>query len=201
MRPPMKEYNAWDRDLTDSTKAIQGIKDTVLPKLISGSLYSIEKSSNEILLWMDIYSGIDIVRKNSDGLQGVASRVQFGHAYNTFTIRSERHTGAKTELEKRLKQIESGYFYPALTLQAYFDDRIFMNLLSIAVIKTVDLYQAIVKGKKVYTQRSDNKFKFMHWHDLLGFGYPVKIYNHEKPVIEIKEELKAKPGQQLTIGL
>jgi hypothetical protein len=142
----VNKYNDWHTDLKDSTRAIQSIKDTVLPSLISGSVYSIENAKNEILIWMDMYSGIDMVRKNNTGLQGIASRVQFGQAYNTFTIRSERHTGAKTEMSKRLEQIAQGYFYPAFTLQAYFDDRIYMNLLSIAVIKTVDLYAAIAKG-------------------------------------------------------
>jgi hypothetical protein len=149
---------------------------------------------------MDRCSGIDLIRENDHGLQGVASRVQFGKAYNTFTIRSERHTGAKTELEKRIDQITQGYFYPAFTLQAYFDDRISMNLLSIAVIKTLDLYKAILRGKNVKTNKSDNVFKYMHWKDLMDYG--IRIKTNEAPPIEVQEIVTKKPiDTQLTLGI
>lgn len=195
----MKVYNDWTKDLKDSARAIHSIKDTVLPCLISGSIVSIENATNEILIWMDMYSGIDMVRKNGNGLQGIASRVQFGHAYNTFTIRAQRRTGAKTELEKRLKAIAEGYFYPVFTMQAYFDDRISMKPISMAIIKTVDLYQAILKGKKVKTQKSDNIFKYMHWLDLQNFGYDVKTW--QPKVIEIPQEIKPIKFKQLKLEL
>lgn len=193
----MKQYNEWGKDLNDSVKAIKTIQHTVLPKLISGSLHNIEKSSNEILLWMDIYSGIDMIRKNKNGLQGVACRVQFGPAYNTFTIRSARHTGAKTEFEKRTTQIEAGYFYPAFTLHAYFDDRIYMNLLSIAVIKTIDLYKAIRNGVKMSTRYSDNQFKVVKWADLIDYG--ILIITTEQQPIQVEEIKKPIKAEQLNL--
>lgn len=168
------KYNKWNKDLQDATKAIESIKDTVLPRLISGKLHSIENADNKILLMMDQVSGIDLIRQNSAGLQGVASRVQFGHSFNTFTIRSKRKSGAKTELEKRLQQIKEGYFYPAFTLQAYFDNRKDLNLLSIAIIRTEDLYLFIKKGNKVYTRESDNVFKYCKWSDLKKSGCAIR---------------------------
>lgn len=165
-------YNSWTTDLTDSIKAIDKIKYSVLPKLISGDIISIENTDNEVLIMLDKHSGIDYIRKNDNGLQGIASRVQFGKvgekpkAWNTFTIRYERCSGTKTEYEKRINQIENGYFYPAFTLQAYFDNRVDMNLLSIAIIKTTDLYAIIQTSDKVCERVSDNVFKYISWCDI-----------------------------------
>jgi len=174
----MKIYNNWKTDLKDSNKAIMSISKTILPQLISGEIYSIENVDNNILLMLDQCSGIDIIRKNEKGLQGVAVRVQFGHNYNTFTIREKRHTGNKTELEKRIEQIEGGYFYPAYTIQAYFNSRMDLNLKSIAIIDTKDLYKFIIDIKNntlIYTNRSDNIFKFCYWKDLENYNCRIKI--------------------------
>ena len=172
----MSKYNNWDQDLSAASKAIDSITSTVLPRLISGKLRSIENTKNEILLLMDQVSGIDLIRQNEKGLQGVAARVQFGSNFKTFTIRSKRHSGAKTELEKRIEQIEQGYFYPAFTMQAYFDSRDSLKLLSIAVVKTIDLYNFITDcPAKVHTNKSDNIFKYCYWSDLKKAGCNIKI--------------------------
>lgn len=160
-------YNSWEIDLSDSVVALESIKDTVLPKLISGDIHTIENQENDILIKIDIKSGIDYIREDNNGLQGIAARVQWGNAWNTFTIRSERHTGAKTELEKRMYQIENGYFYPAFTLQAYFDNREENNLLSIAVIKTKTLYRLYQTNNDIFKSRkSDNKFVYVEWNKI-----------------------------------
>ena len=57
-------YNNWVKDLSDSMVAIDKIKDTILPKVISGKIHSIENSNNEILIMMDRFSGIDYIRQN-----------------------------------------------------------------------------------------------------------------------------------------
>jgi hypothetical protein len=157
-------YNSWDIDLSDSVKALSTIKDTVLPKLISGKIHCIENSDNEVLLLLDRMSGIDYVREDKHGLQGIAARVQWGNNWDTFTIRAKRNSGSKTELEKRLDQIENGYFYPEYTLQAYFDNRENNNLLSIAIIKTKDLYNLYKENPSIFeSQKSDNEFVFVRW--------------------------------------
>lgn len=162
--------NTWDKDLKDSVIAINKIKDNYLPKLISGKIHSAENSDVEIVKLLDVVSGVDYIAENEHGLRGIATRVQWGTPYNTFTIRSERHTGNCTELEKRLYQIENGYIYPSLTLQAYFDNRKENNLLSIGVIKTKDLYRIYQESPLLFqTNHSDNEFKFIHWHNLDGY--------------------------------
>jgi hypothetical protein len=159
-------YNKWNVDLNYSIKAIEKIRFSILPKLINGDIISIEESDNSVLLLFDKYSGIDYLRKDNLGLQGIASRVQFGNAWNSFTIRTKRHTGAKTEYEKRIEQIKNGYIYPYFTLQAYFDNTNDLNLLSICIIKTKDLYYELENNKKVINKSSDNEFKVLFWNDI-----------------------------------
>ena len=172
----MTKYNNWKKDLSDSAKAIRSIQHTVLPTLISGKLHSVESSGNALLLMMDQSSGIDYIREDNKGLQGVASRVQFGSDFRTFTIRAERHSGAKTELQKRREQIAGGYFYPAFTLQAYFSGRKDLIMKSIAVIETTSLYDFIEKHpEKVYERFSDNLFICCKWRDIQGAGYAINI--------------------------
>lgn len=172
-------YNKWTKDLSASSRAILSIKDSILPKLISGRIHSIEESKNDTLLLFDKHSGIDLIRQNKIGLQGVASRVQFGKDWQTYTIRSKRQSGAKTELEKRLAQIQRGYFYPEFTLQAYFDSRKDLNLRSIAVVRTVDLYHFVINNpSRVQERTSDNEFLVCSWHDLKSLGYEIKIISN-----------------------
>lgn len=160
-------YNSWDKDLSDSVKAFYRIKDTILPKIISGKIVSIEESKDDIILMLDRYAGVDYIRQNKIGIQGIASRCQWGKAWNTFTIRSKRHSGTDTELNKRLTQIKEGYFYPSFTMQAYFDNRKDNNLLSIGIIKTVDLYSEFTNNKHKFKKRSsDNDFYFVNWSDI-----------------------------------
>ena len=163
-------YNNWRIDLKNSVRAFEKIKDTYLPKIISGNIIGIEQADNAILILLDQKSGIDAVRINDIGIQGIASRVQFvgeRRPYDSFTIRSARHSGVKTEMEKRLEQIQSGYFYPAITLQAYFNNPDDMVLLSMAAIKTIDLYEFIEHNKYnqrfVKTNKSDNDFVYVNW--------------------------------------
>ena len=163
--------NTWGKDLSDSMIAMNKIKDNYLSKLISGKIHSAENSDVEIVKLLDVVSGIDYIAEDEHGLRGIATRVQWcEYPYNTFTIRSERCSGNCTELEKRLYQIENGYIYPSLTLQAYFDNRKDNNLLSIGVIKTIDLYKIYQESPLLFrTNYSDNQFKSIHWDNLDGY--------------------------------
>ena len=160
-------YNNWKKDLGDSVIALEGIRYTYLSRVISGKIHSIESLDNEILIKLDQMSGIDYIRENNIGLQGIAARVQWGNSWDTFTIRSTRHTGAETELSKRRRAIREGYFYPAFTLQAYFTNRKENRLLSLGIIKTLDLYDYIIANpEKIIIRKSDNEFVVVNWADL-----------------------------------
>lgn len=164
-------YNSWNIDLNDSIKAIDKIKYDIIPQLISGELFSLEQNTNDnkIFKYLDTISGIDYLIKDKNGLRSIASRVQFMYGkklYNSFTTRFQRYTGSETEYEKRLNAIKNTYMYPDFTLQAYFDTKENLNLLSIAIIKTKTLYEEFENNKKVKTRTSDNQFKFLFWDDI-----------------------------------
>lgn len=170
-------YNNWNVDLKDSVKALYKIKDTVLPKIINGKIYCIEDKEDEVLMMLDRLSGIDYIRKDNNGLQGIAARVQWGNNWDTFTIRSKRKNGKETELSKRINQIENGYFYPNFTLQAYFDNRINNNLLSVAIVKTKDLYNLYLSDPSIFKKsKSDNNFIYIEWYELIKNNVQVKVY-------------------------
>ena len=159
-------YNSWDVDLDNSSKAIKSIKNIII-EMIGGEIISLEDvKNNKIANILDIHSGIDYLRISKDGLTGIASRVQFGKPYNSFTVRFERNTGTKTEYEKRYNNIKKGYIYPYFTLQAYFDNKKNLNLLSIAIMKTEILYKQLEENNKVKKQKSDNYFKYIFWDDI-----------------------------------
>src|SRR2546430_16705931 len=95
----------------------------VAPLCGGGVLYPIEMAHG--LGWiatLDACSGIDAFQMLPSGnvLRGIASRIQYGRSYPTFTLRYKRSSGAATEFEKRLYAIRhgaQGYIYPHLTIQ------------------------------------------------------------------------------------
>jgi hypothetical protein len=173
----------WQIDNKDSIEAFYAVQHTVVPLLLSGDVHSIEMADNEILLMMDAHSGIDLIRKNEKGLQGVAWRAQWGKAYDSFTIRSKRATGSKTELEKRLQAIEDGYFYPAYTMQAYFDKRGSNNCISCAIVETKLLYRLYLDRPGLFKKRmSNNEFFYIAWDDM---PIKVKTWRAHKPAKQL----------------
>lgn len=161
-------YNHWSIDNDDSVRAFEAIQYTVVPKLISGKIIRVEKQDNEILLTIDQKAGIDYIRSNDTGLQGIAWRSQWGNrAWDTFTIRYNRVSGAKTEYEKRVQQIREGYMYPAFTMQGYFTDRDTNTPMSVGIVRTLDLYQLLIDRPEVaHLNKSDNEFLFVRWRDI-----------------------------------
>jgi hypothetical protein len=152
--------------LEDSIIAFGSITGTTLPKLLRGSLISCEGNFNcedSVEFLFDTVTGIDYLIQDEIGLKGLAVRCQWGDSWNTFTIRSKRETGTRTEEEKRIQQIEGQYIYPFYTIHCYFDNTRHNELQSMAVIKTTDLYDQIKTNPKVQIQESNNIFKTLHW--------------------------------------
>jgi hypothetical protein len=135
----------WETDLSASAKAF---KEIVWPKIIGmcggGELIPVEGSTDtELAKKLDQMAGIDAWQvQAAKGIRGIASRVQFGAAYGSFTIRAARASGASTELEKRryaLNNPDVGYIFPALTIQAYVEND---QLIYACIIKTADLIRS-----------------------------------------------------------
>lgn len=161
--------------MNDSVIALNKCRGVIEKYLIQGDIYTVEESDNEVLILLDSVSGIDYINKNDFGLRGIAARCQWVEnkkPFNSFTIRSIRKTGAITEFEKRINQINNGYLYPALTLQAYFDNRQDNNLLSVAVIHTKVLYDILKHDLSAEYPRftrineSDNQFYYIKWFNI-----------------------------------
>lgn len=177
-------------DLKDSAAAFLRVVWPAMKNMVGGGkIIPIESVTDDSMTEMlDRYSGIDAWHL-SDGQQmrGVASRVQWGNAWNTFTVRYTRDSGAKTEYEKRKFDIESnaGWLYPHLTVQAFIGGKKGDNgeLLSVAVIKTkslVDACGAILDGgidpRFGGIRRTGNAvFIWASWGWLKRCGYEIKM--------------------------
>lgn len=113
--------------LTASTEKFQKY---VEPQLYSSGLFDPKNSyviicegdSDDLKSKMDRFAGIDMctVDTHNQVVQGIASRVQTGSCYNSFTIRAVTDNGSlDTEFRKRAKAITNGDMYPTWTVQAY----------------------------------------------------------------------------------
>jgi len=139
-----------------------------LPLIGGGQLQPVEASSDaEFAKTLDMLAGIDAWQVLSSRWRcGLASRVQWGQAHNTFTVRIALPSGAETEYHKRIRalgQREQGFLYPHLTVQAYLDQA-GGALLSAAVVRTADLFE---KARLLVENRS--KLRLDERSRLFGF--------------------------------
>lgn len=128
---------------------------------------------------LDLLAGIDAwqVQYDPSFMRGIASRVQWGTNFGSFTIRTRLPTGNETEFHKRLRAIQcsnDGHLFPHLTIQAYLDV-VGGNLWSAAAIRTVDLISAaalLVEQRSKLTPQPDfygfkevegTEFLYMRW--------------------------------------
>ena len=157
-------YKSFKEDSKAAIKATDSIM-PLLNKIFKGECVSNEKTKNNL----DLMHGIDIIVNNVAGRDEpiyVGARCQFGTNYKGFTLRFKRTTGTKTEIEKRIEQIESGELYPHFTYQAFFEHYekgVKPKLLSIAVMKTKDLFKEIMESEYTVENRSDNVFLSLRW--------------------------------------
>src|SRR5579859_8047998 len=135
-----------EHDLNESASDfVHVVWPQVAPLCGGGVLYPVEAARH--LGWMvalDNCSGIDAFQMLPSGimLRGIASRIQYGRYYPTFTLRYKRSSGAVTEFEKRLyaiRHVAQGYIYPHWTIQAYLS-KPNGQLLAVAVTETSSLY-------------------------------------------------------------
>lgn len=169
-------YNNWQIDKCIFTGSMANVFDKLG---INAEIESVEKYDNTAAFWMDSFAGIDYMGKDdNNNIFGIASRIQelapTSASYDSFTIRSDRHTGTKTEFTKRIEAIEQGFFYAQLTLQAYIQNG---EVIAAAVIKTKDLFDFIKNHPYLVKHKfSDNKFKIVLWDDLIRADYQLQIY-------------------------
>lgn len=146
-------------------------------------VYPVEGEGSELSKILDVNCGIDYLMcsEKSDLVYGIASRVQYGENYRTFTVRKARETSAKTEYDKRKTSITLNGIYPEYTMQAYvLEDKV----RGLGVIKTKDLIEAIdLKQYSKVLKTHDDKigqaeFYVCNWDVLKYFGYKVFEYQN-----------------------
>lgn len=172
------------RDLSDSAS---DFANTVWPSIKHlfghGRLLPVESAALEGLARdFDVLAGIDAWHAlDSKGvMRGIASRVQWGDNWRTFTIRRERPNGANTELAKRLYAIDHpqhNWLVPALTVQAYLTyPKPGGRLIQAGVIRTRDLYEFARANPCTKPRRNPEDgvwFDWYPWGALKAAGYHV----------------------------
>ena len=133
---------------------------------------------------LDLLAGIDAwqIDPGTPMVRGLASRVQWGTAHNSFSIRYKLPSGQPTEFDKRVLSIQNknlGHLFPYLTIQAYLDER-GGKLLSCAAIETERLFQvaqrlvnsgALANNRNpslygIQTLSDGTEFIYLNWHYL-----------------------------------
>lgn len=183
----MGDFNA---DVSDTAFDFQRV---VWPAIIrpigGGELIHIESETAKGLTQkLDIHAGIDAwqIIKDDSIVRGVASRIQWGDKdWSSFTIRKSRDSGAKTEFRKRLEAIrgDRGAVYPHLTVQAYVSKRRTGDLVSVAIVKTEDLFllaehldsKCSPNGKWGIRRAPNAEFIWLDWALLKDKGAAIKI--------------------------
>lgn len=118
-----------------------------LGKVLGGRRFElIEGVDHDLARQLDRTAGIDALLHHPAGLFGLALRIQYDAFYETFTIRRQRESGARTEYEKRRDAFQWGALAPALTVQAYVNRKA-NKLIGGAVARTEDLLACIRHGK------------------------------------------------------
>jgi hypothetical protein len=176
------------RDMAKSSRAfVQYVWPAVSAWCGIGRLEMVESSTARGLVRdFDTLAGIDAwqLLDHRGFMRGIASRVQEGDRnWRTFTVRSRRHNGARTEFEKRLEALRdrrSGAIYPALTIHGYVRDFESGPLLGAAVVRTIDLYEYLdmqVEAATARTRSTTNAdFYYESWDRLAEFGVQLRIW-------------------------
>ena len=145
----MNNQNNATVNITDSAHDfIRVVWPAIKLKCGGGELIPVETvTDSKFTKLLDMKAGIDawqLHRKN--GVRSLASRIQWGCKFKSFTQRASIISGAETEIHKRLKTFrnKNGYLFPYLTIQAYLcAPRREGELIYVCIVKTEDLYQYI----------------------------------------------------------
>ena len=155
----------------------------IIQNLLPGWTISVVEGNddNEICALLDMNCGIDYLLHRSSLVFGLASRVQYGKNWRTFTIRQMRETAVKTEYEKRKSAIAVGGIVPKYDMQMYVD-RDKEEILGLAIAKTADIIEFIERGyaEEKFTginQVGRAKFYVCDWDRMKDLGYKVLEYD------------------------
>ena len=170
---------------TDLKNSVYCVNEKIMPvvrKLFPDwHLMQVEGKEDEVCSKLDMSCGIDYLMYSDkmDLVYGVASRIQYGANYRTFTVRKSRESGALTEYHKRSQAIFLGGLYPKYSMQAYVIDD---GVAGLAMTKTADLIDFIAKDFAEERQTLSDKigqaaFYVCEWDKMKACGYTVREYS------------------------
>lgn len=143
MRAAMKMYSEYVKPVLDNE-----LKNTAWRiEVVEG------KTDDETAEKLDTLAGTDLFIYNKRSMSGIASRIQVGKNWRTFTIRYKRDNGKDTEFKKRKFAIENDMFYPKFTYQAYVTSETGGKLLGLAIMPTKSLFKYIDEHKDETEER------------------------------------------------
>lgn len=174
------------KDMRYSLEQVERAKPIIAKLLNGGEIKAVEGNDDEICRMLDLTCGTDYFQIYSDkGLVwGIGSRfqsVKSGYKpFNTFTIRKARESGKLTEFDKRKYAIKHNGVYPFLTMHGYYDENT-REILSLAIAKTVDIWECIENGhcKERYTNQNQigqAVFYYIDWKEFEKQGYQLLKY-------------------------
>lgn len=185
------------RDLSDSADDfLRVVWPAVKGLLHPGRLEVVEAvAPDQLRRDLDILAGIDAwhMADTNGTMRGIASRVQWGKSWRTFTIRVRRPNGAMTEFEKRSRALDrpsEGWLFPALTVQAYVAVPRVGRLLGAGIIRTADLYAYARAHPTRRPRRAGNggeEFTHWRWDELRDAGYQVGEHEGDRLVATLAD--------------
>lgn len=161
---------SFEQDLKKSIENMKKIKPYV-EELLNCKILQVEGINEEVAKVVDRATGIDYLCLYKYGVVGLASRIQEGNNWATFTVRAERYNGTVTEFEKRTKALEDGYMMPLYTMQAYITDK----EISIGVCKTEELYKYVKSGRCERRSTSNADFYVVRWGEIQTIQKTIKL--------------------------
>lgn len=177
------------RDLTRSARDfVEIVWPVIAPVCGGGRLEPVElQHDHRFARDLDVLAGVDAWQvSDGRGIRGIASRVQYGSAWPSFTIRAARTSGAETELAKRLAALnedDAGWLLPGLSAHAYLEAE-GGPLLVAYVCETRPLYRYLRDGGR-RTRRTNpadgNEFLVVWIDDLRTAGVEVREVSEDLP--------------------
>jgi len=116
-----------------------------------GILTSVETDRGHIAKQLDTDVGIDFIQTDKNHTtKSYATRMQQGRFWRTFTIRSIKSSGKRTEMHKRLNALHYNGDLPKYTCHGYVNNWHDNTFLGCGVIETMELFKIIEE----YTSKS-----------------------------------------------
>lgn len=154
----------------DAAKSLQSFEKFTAPALRHAlnakKILSTERHNNALEKALDTLAGIDgFIVDVDDWIFSFSSRVQFGHNYETFTIRRSRTNEKLTEHDKLSRARRTHAPMPTFTVQTFVDTD--EKAAVVAIVETVALLKYVDKHPDQWrTAPTGETFYYCPWREL-----------------------------------